>query len=440
MNDPEGYAIITGIMKYLKSIGRFFRRSFRRLRRRIGRTGMVIIISCAVGILLAIAIILALKIDPEDYRAFIPHANKIAVESDLDNDDSSASEDITTAISVSASDDTKIESTALTTVLELKENAQKGYMNRCVFLGDSRTVAMVNLGLINDDQALAQIGISHPSFKKNSFVNNAGKTYTLNSYLGSHQVPVIYIALGVNGINDPSEEHYESTFIDLIDTVMQQAPNSNIVLMSIGPVDDNGAYRNTVQNSRVKKYNDFLLNTAKEKHIFYLDIYSLLSGTDGQVKKEYDAGDGLHYSSTGCQAIFDYIVSHPVPGIPDDGDYVVKYIKPNPKNAKITMDEGSGIDEEKLAELMKLMMQDMNDTSTTENSEPTPAPTPVAEPVYEEHHEEEYHEEEHHEEEDHHEEEYHEDDHHDEDDDNDDIREEYEEYKRNHQDWGEEEE
>ncbi len=255
-----------------------------------------------------------------------------------------------------ATEGMKTESTPDTTVLAKKEGAKDGYLNRCVFLGDSRTVAMVNYGFFNDDAALAQIGISHPAFASNKFINNAGKEYTLKTYLGSHQAPVIYILLGVNGINDSSEEHYRSTFVTLIDSVADMAPNSNIVLVAIGPVDDNGIYKETVQNALIDKYNAFLLETAKEKHLFYLDIAEILKGPDGQVKSEYNGGDGLHYSGKGCEAIFRYIVEHPVPQISDEGEYVVKYIKPDPNKIKVTMDSDSGIDEGKLKDLMDMMM------------------------------------------------------------------------------------
>ncbi|MBR1642753.1 MAG: hypothetical protein IJ683_10575 [Butyrivibrio sp.] len=274
-----------------------------------------------------------------------------------------------------ATEGTKSESTPDTTVLAKKEGAKDGYLNRCVFLGDSRTVAMVNYGFFNDDAALAQIGISHPSFASNKFINNAGKEYTLKTYLASHQAPVIYILLGVNGINDPSETHYRDTFVSLIDKVAEMAPNSNLVLVAIGPVDDNGIYKNSVQNAWIDKYNDFLLETAKEKHIFYLDIAEILKGSDGQVKSEYNGGDGLHYSGKGCEAIFRYIVEHPVPQISDEGEYVVKYIKPDPNRIKVTMGDESGIDEDRLQDLMDMMIgtpesQAVSDSST-ESSELT---------------------------------------------------------------------
>ncbi|WP_026652096.1 GDSL-type esterase/lipase family protein [Butyrivibrio proteoclasticus] len=275
-----------------------------------------------------------------------------------------------TPVVETATEETKTESTPDTTILAKKEGAKEGYLNRCVFLGDSRTVAMVNYGFFNDDAALAQIGISHPAFASNKFMNNAGKEYTMKSYLQSHQAQVIYILLGVNGINDASEDHYKNTFISLIDSVAEMAPNSNIVLVSIGPVDDNGLYKDYVQNAVIDKYNDFLMETAKEKHIFYLDIAEVLKGSDGQVKSEYNGGDGLHYSGKGCEAIFNYIVEHPVPGISDEGEYVVKYVKPDPNKVKVTTGDESGINEGNLGDLMDMMgiTEDQNASDASSQS------------------------------------------------------------------------
>ena len=352
----------------MKSIKSFFRRTGRVVLRKFGRKNLIIAISVVGGAaVIAVAVIFVLK----NGSAKSPVSSDLNISIENENPEPE-NETVDETVIETASSDTKVDSTEDTTILVLKENAQKGYLNRCVFLGDSRTVAMVNYGLINDDAALAQIGISHPAFKNNTFINNAGKSYTLKSYLQSHQAPVIYIALGVNGINDPSEEHYKSTYIDLIDNIMNLAPNSNIVLMSIGPVDDNGAYKNSVQNAWIEKYNDFLLQTAKDKHIFYLNTSEILTGENGQVKPEYNGGDGLHYNGDGCQAILDYIVDHPVSGIPDDGEYVVKYIKPNPQNTKVTMDDGSGIDAEKLQEIMNMMMESESPTPTPAQEGPSP--------------------------------------------------------------------
>ena len=125
-----------------------------------------------------------------------------------------------------------------------------------------------------------------------------------------------------------------------------------------------------MQNALIDKYNDFLLEIAKEKHIFYLDISEVLKGSDGQVKSEYNGGDGLHYSGKGCEAIFNYIVEHPVPGISDDGEYVVKYVKPDPNKVKVTTGDESGINEGNFGDLMDIMgiTEDQNASDASSQS------------------------------------------------------------------------
>ena len=134
-----------------------------------------------VGVVLAITIILVLKKSSPDGGVSEASPLDITTESDSvpEDGDETVVEEVMLAETATA--ETKIESTEETTVLAKKDDAKKGYLNRCVFLGDSRTVAMVNYGFFNDDSALAQIGISHPSFSNNTFINNAGKEYTLKS-------------------------------------------------------------------------------------------------------------------------------------------------------------------------------------------------------------------------------------------------------------------
>ena len=334
---------------------------FEKMMEGLGKRELIISLLIMLAAILAIIVLFVLKTGSLDNALHEVSWDKTTTEGEAQN-----AEGENIPVVETATEGTKSESTPDTTVLAKKEGAKEGYLNRCVFLGDSRTVAMVNYGFFNDDAALAQIGISHPAFASNKFINNAGKEYTLKSYLGSHQAPVIYILLGVNGINDPSEAHYKNTFLTLIDSVAEMAPNSNIVLVAIGPVDDNGIYKDSVRNAWIDKYNDFLLETAKQKHVFYLDIAEILKGSDGQVRSEYNGGDGLHYSGKGCEAIFRYIVEHPVPGISDEGEYVVKYIKPDPNRIKVTMGDDSGIDEGKLQDLMDMMMGDTENQDASE--------------------------------------------------------------------------
>lgn len=225
------------------------------------------------------------------------------------------------------------------TLLQYKADAKNGYMNNCIFLGDSRTVAMVNYGFVSDEAAFAQIGISHTAVEKATITNNAGRDYTLDSYLQSHDAQVVFVCYGVNGMNGLSEEKYESSYNNLVDHIIAKAPKSKIVLMSIWPVDDYGRYKNSVQNSWIDKYNDFLYKMAEEKGLHYLNVSEILKGQNGQIKPEYDAGDGLHYKACAYTDILDYIIHHPVPGVSDSGEFVVKYVKPSKENSKIMTEQ-----------------------------------------------------------------------------------------------------
>ena len=71
---------------------------------------------------------------------------------------------------------------------------------------------MVNYGFVSDENALAKIGIAHTAVESTTFTNNAGRQYTLSSYLASHPAPVVYVCYGVNGMNGISEEKYEKTY------------------------------------------------------------------------------------------------------------------------------------------------------------------------------------------------------------------------------------
>lgn len=221
------------------------------------------------------------------------------------------------------------------TVLELNSNTKPGYMNNCYFLGDSRLVAMVSYGFVSDANVLAKIGVSHTAVESTTFQQNSGKQYTVKQYLQTVKPPVVYICYGVNGMNGISEERYETTYKELVEHIMEWAPDSKIVLMSIWPVDDTGPYKNSVQNSWIEKYNDFLLALAEYEGLFYLDVASVLKDSNGQMKPEFDGGDGLHYRASAYNTIIDYIYHHPVKGISDEGEFTVKYVKPSGQFKKI---------------------------------------------------------------------------------------------------------
>ena len=263
-----------------------------------------------------------------------------------------------------------------TVLAEVKGGVGDGYLNNCIFLGDSRYVGLVSYAVISDEDVLAQVGIAHPSVENFTFTQNSGKQYTLKSYLTTHAKKVIYIGYGVNGMKGADEATYEKQYKTLVEHIMEMAPDSKIVLMSIWPVDDNGTYKGSVKNEWIEKYNEFLVTLAEYEGIYYLDVASVLKDKNGSINSHYDGGDGLHYNAKGYEAIRSYILSHPVPGIPTDGSYTVHYVPPTGQFKDMVKD--------KVNVPTPAVTEEVQPESSEEPT-PTPTPTPVPEKQSETH-------------------------------------------------------
>ena len=207
-------------------------------------------------------------------------------------------------------------------------DATDGYLNHCIFLGDSRTVAAKDYAYVNDSDALCQVGINHLAFMTNVFQMCNGEQINLDTFLGKYAAEVIYISLGVNGINSIDDTTYRNGYKRLVEHVKKACPGSIIVLEAIWPVEDTGLYSYAVKNADVDKYNEFLHELAGEEGCYYLNIDSVLKDADGTMINRFDGGDGLHYSKSSYDTIFDYIIHHPVPGIDTTGKYVVNFLPP----------------------------------------------------------------------------------------------------------------
>ncbi|MCR5357218.1 MAG: hypothetical protein K6E63_07415 [Lachnospiraceae bacterium] len=269
--------------------------------------------------------------------------------------------------------------------LAYNANTRDGYMNNCIFLGDSRTVAMVSYGIISDSNVLAKVGISHWQVSSTTFVQNSGSRFTLSDFLRAKKESVIYVCYGVNGMNGMAEDKYKQTYTDLVDKIISLAGDRHVVLMSIWPVNDNGRYKGSVKNEWVNKYNDFLYNMAVEKGLHYLDVASILKDENGSIKKEYDSGDGLHYRASAYKDILNYIIHHPVPGVSDEGEFVVHYVQPRGEYKDImtetpVLPEMTQLIDGTIPIITGMPAEGVEPTATP-NPEETPTPTPEPTPT-----------------------------------------------------------
>ncbi len=213
--------------------------------------------------------------------------------------------------------------------LKYSDKAQEDYIEKCIFLGDSRTVGFGMTSYPRKGSWLADIGITHIGAQSMKYKTKEGTTYTCDSYWETHQASVVYVCYGVNGINTIKEEQYIKEYDALIDKIKEKMPKSRIVIVSILPVRDDGSYRNVLVSEDIRHYNDYLYELAENKEVSYLNLYELIADEDGQMNEKYDSGDGLHFNTKTYDDIYDYIIHHPVT------EYATEGLNEYPKESMI---------------------------------------------------------------------------------------------------------
>ena len=201
----------------------------------------------------------------------------------------------------------------------LWEDTAKGdsYLDKFLFIGDSRTVAMEHYGFVDADQVLAIDGLSHVNAQTAQFEDGeTGRTVTMEEKVEEEQPELILVSYGINGVAYLDEETFMEEYESMIAMLKYASPDSIIVLQSILPVSDIMERNDPrLNNKAIDNYNTLLFEMAERTHIYFLNTAEVLKDEDGELKDEYDSGDGLHYNSSAYEVIFDYIKSHPVPGI-----------------------------------------------------------------------------------------------------------------------------
>lgn len=199
------------------------------------------------------------------------------------------------------------------TSLQLTEKADNSYFDDILFIGDSRTVGLTNMGFVNNENVLAEVGLSHKDALVTSFEQQYN-SYTIEEYLSKNSPRVIIIGFGINGISYMNRDEFMEEYSNLIDKVMEYSPNSKIVIESILPIGEILANKDSrYSNDKVREYNEMIYNMCAQKNIYYMDLFSCLINEDtNYLNEEYDSGDGLHFNKLAYEQLVDYMLTHTI--------------------------------------------------------------------------------------------------------------------------------
>lgn len=183
---------------------------------------------------------------------------------------------------------------------KLNETAEKGYV---VFFGDSIT-------------ELCDLSTYYPDIKAHNRGISGDTTFGMLARLENNVLniqPSTIVLLG--GTNDlargSSPQKIAYNIGKIIQNITTALPDCKIIVQSVYPVNPHKkpAFLNAVKtrkNEDIKAINALLPDICAQHGAIYVDMYSQLTDSDGNLKKEYTV-DGLHISRQGYLLISKYI-------------------------------------------------------------------------------------------------------------------------------------
>jgi hypothetical protein len=199
------------------------------------------------------------------------------------------------------------------TLLQTTQRADESYLNKLIFVGDSRTVALKTHGDIPEEQILAENGLNHEQAMTQKVVKLQDyKSVSIPDAVEVLAPSIMIVNFGVNGIGWMPLDDFMESYEKFIDELMTRSPNSIIVIEAIFPVSTNYDGTNNITNEKIDQANERLYELAKKKGLYYMATNEVLKNEYNAMDSKYDSGDGLHYNKLAYDVIIDYFLTHTI--------------------------------------------------------------------------------------------------------------------------------
>lgn len=174
----------------------------------------------------------------------------------------------------------------------------KEYKRTTVFAGDSLmvgvTCALNSIDIGGNKKGVAYKGLGTMTFQTRSVFN--GKT-GVEKVL--HYKPYrVYLMLGMNEIFYRGVDDMMDNYAEIIETLKEESPNTDIVLLATSPVSKSEAKRRP-GFKKISSWNKKIEKLAEKYDVHFYDYTADYTDADGYLIKKYNGGDGIHWNMKG---------------------------------------------------------------------------------------------------------------------------------------------
>lgn len=166
-------------------------------------------------------------------------------------------------------------------------------MDNSLFIGDSRTVGLMEYAAIDEADFFCTVGMSvYNIHKKPVAVPTVGKV-TLTELLDNRKYDKIYIMLGVNEVGYKFSSTVDK-YRELIQFIKDKQPNAIVFIQAnLHVTKSRSDSDKIVNNTAINGLNLELSKLANGKDVFYFDANSFFDDTSGNLSPD-KSEDGTH--------------------------------------------------------------------------------------------------------------------------------------------------
>lgn len=170
-------------------------------------------------------------------------------------------------------------------------------VRKTAYVGDSVMRAFSDYKVLKStkkQKIITRIGVSTVNFYNSNLMDRLLK----------FKPDRMFIMLGINALYKGTSPRYMDHVIKYYDRILKAClkknPHMEIIVMSVSPVGK----RAVEKLKDVKLFNRKLKKLLKKyEEVQYMDLFPFMTGSDGYLKKSYNAGDGVHWNPSACRAV-----------------------------------------------------------------------------------------------------------------------------------------
>ncbi len=212
------------------------------------------------------------------------------------------------------------------TLLPESEDRGMSYIDSFIFIGESTTYHMKSRGVLSGGSDTKQIWspkegtmtLDLSADKIKIVYPDTGEELTFAEAAARKRPRYVIMTFGLNGAVQNikrGEEYFKSCYKKLINSIKNASPETKIILESAFPVAENmdmSAYSVSQKtlNEYIDTINTWTYSLAECEGLRYLDTAEILKDEKGNLRQEYQSGDGYHLTKEAYEKILFYIRTH----------------------------------------------------------------------------------------------------------------------------------